>query len=512
MQSSLTNTSFADIAATGELLPSSSQRCYTNLSEALGCYISIDDGVYKYQLAQEDVSTPGLTIRTYILNSQNWPPFHDQDIATTTWQHRLVLYVPTTVSHNQALLYVTGGYNNDQEGKEHFTSPKEVLNYAQIASNNHAPVVVLEDVPNQYLLIDGKPKKEDQILAFTYKKVMQDPYRNAYLAGHLPMAKAIIKAMDAAQDIMQTEHNLSTESFIVAGASKRGWALWLAALSDERISAIIPMVVDILNVQANINHICGSYKNVCPPALRDYHAEGLDERFNSTEFADLMQIEDPFAYLPYPQYAARFSIPKYIINASGDDFYVPDSAKFYYHQLPGNNYVRYLPAAMHYFAGNPISDAIGNNVTINNAINSYFYFILHNTDLPKVTWNFSPSSIHITSSVVPSAIKLWVAHNENERDFRYLTSYTKWHLGLKTAWLWLTQKLGIKASVCDTCYEERLVTFNCESDKPCNIDVPLNQFDKGWQASFAELHYNIDGQEFVITTTIGITPDTYPVA
>ena len=54
----------------------------------------------------------------------------------------------------------------------------------------------------------GKFRKEDQVLAYTYKKVMESPLQNAYLAGHLPMAKSVIKAMDAVQEILTIENDV----------------------------------------------------------------------------------------------------------------------------------------------------------------------------------------------------------------------------------------------------------------------------------------------------------------
>jgi PhoPQ-activated pathogenicity-related protein len=479
--------------------------CYSDLGEVLGCFIKHQDGSYKYEyLPKESLHTDKYDIKTYLLHSQSWPIEENSEIPTTIWKHKLVLYVPHQVSYSQALLYVGGGYNNNDEGKETFDKPKENLDYVNIALTNKAPVILLEDVPNQFLFINGQPKKEDQIIAFTYKKVMGDPIKNAYLAGHLPMAKSIVKAMDAAQEILPEITN-----FVLTGMSKRGWAVWLAAIEDERVSAIVPIVIDILNTQRSIRHICDSYNGDCPMALRDYKAEGIPELINSDAFADLMKIEDPLNYLysGNTKYTKRFLIPKYIINASGDDFFVPDSSKFYYQQLPGDNYIRYLPNAMHYLAGNPISNALNNNGKISDAVNSYFYFVLNKTELPKVSWNLSEKNISVTSSVKPLSAKLWTAHNEEARDFRFVNQHDYWHLKLKGIKAIISNYVDI--SFCDTCYKSQEVKFTCEDNVTCQINAEIPQHDKGWQASFVELHYNIAGKEFVITTEVGITPDSY---
>jgi PhoPQ-activated pathogenicity-related protein len=44
-------------------------------------------------------------------------------------------------------------------------------------------------------------------------------------------------------------HNFGKlESFLIAGASKRGWTTWLTPAVDERIVAIVPIVMPMLNM------------------------------------------------------------------------------------------------------------------------------------------------------------------------------------------------------------------------------------------------------------------------
>ncbi|MBU0744201.1 MAG: PhoPQ-activated pathogenicity-related family protein [Gammaproteobacteria bacterium] len=484
------------------------EHCYSKMSEVLGCFLNYSDGVYKYEFIEENNDNPSLTKRTYLLSSQKWPIGNYQDIPATIWQHKLVFYIPRQISYPKVLLYVNGGRNRNIEWGEGWLSSKEQIDYASIAQANKAPVVELQTVPNQYLFFNGKPFKEDQILAYTYMRFMDNPLENAYLPGHLPMAKSVIKAMDAAQEILKQERAIDVTGFILSGASKRGWAVWLAALGDDRVEAMIPIVINILNVQKSLSYICQSYGGVCPLALRDYEQYGLMKEINRAEFVELMAIEDPYSYLQVgydDKYKTRLAVPKYIINASGDDFFVPDSSRWYFKNLPGdNNYIRYLPNAMHYFRGNPISDSTGSLQAINAALSSYFYFILNKISLPKVSWVFSKDKIELTSSIRPNMIKLWVANNEIARDFRFITNYSRKHL--------LFRKILSKfsGSLCDNCYAEKTLPFNCDENTICRVHVPLPPFKKGWQASFVELHYNINDVEFVVTTEVNIVPDTLP--
>jgi hypothetical protein len=64
-------------------------------------------------------------------------------------------------------------------------------------------------------------------------------------------------------------------------------------------------------------------------------------------------------------------------------------------------------------------------------------------------------------------------------------------------------------SVCDTCYKEKAVEFNCKDNVNCNIQISLPTHEKGWQASFAELHYAINHKDFVVTTEVNIMPDGF---
>lgn len=479
---------------------SAQDKCATpQPSEILECFINLRDDSFKYsEVSQEQLET--IRVKNYVFHSQKWPITADDNIPTTTWKHRLVLYIPKVVEHNQVLLYVGGGYVRNDKGEEQKKDAKEKLDFVQIANTNKAIVAYLQDVPNQFLMIDGAAKKEDQIMAFTYKKFMADPVKNAYLAGHLPMTKAVVKAMDVVQDVLNREHQMQASHFVLAGASKRGWAVWLTALIDERVGAIIPIVIDVLNTQKSIQHICSLYEGGCPYALKDYVAERITEHLDTEAFAQLMKVEDPFSYLDAgypPRYRERMAIPKLLINASGDDFFTPDSSQWYFKQLPGsNNYIRYLPNSMHYFAGSMIVESTGSLGRINDAVNNYFGFLLHKQTLPQVTWSFAPHSISISTSHKPKSAKLWVAHNEKARDFRFMNSYTTLHKLIKLIFAFFSLE------VCDTCYIEHPLTVECEKNCAKSIDLP--SFSQGWQASFVELNYDINGKDFTVTTEVKI--------
>ena len=65
------------------------------------------------------------------------------------------------------------------------------------------------------------------------------------------------------------------------------------------------------------------------------------ERIGTPEFRALMRIEEPY------EYRTRLTLPKLILNAAGDQFFLPDSSRFYFDDLPGEKHLRYIPNTDH---------------------------------------------------------------------------------------------------------------------------------------------------------------------
>lgn len=94
---------------------------------------------------------------------------------------------------------------------------------------------------------------------------------------------------------------------------------WLSAIADPDVEAIVPFAIDLLDIDASLEHIYQSYGGNWPITFYPYYQQGIDEKIKSPTFTQLRQIIDPLRYLN-TIYQPRLAIPKYIINASGDDF------------------------------------------------------------------------------------------------------------------------------------------------------------------------------------------------
>ena len=71
-------------------------------------------------------------------------------------------------------------------------------------------------------------------------------------------------------------------------------------------------------------------------------------------------------------------MPKFILNASGDQFFLPDSSQFYFDGLPGEKHLRYVPNADHSLSK---SDAL-------ESIHAFYAAIVTGTPRPGMKWSF----------------------------------------------------------------------------------------------------------------------------
>ena len=230
--------------------------------------------------------------------------------------------------------------------------------------------------------------------------------------ARLPMTKAVVRAMDTVTDFLSKPEGgeVVVDKFVAAGGSKRGWTTWSIAAVDKRIVAIVPIVIDMLNVIPSFKHHYRAY-GFYAPAVGDYVEMGIMGWQDTPEYKRLLEIIEPYEYLE------RYTMPKFLINACGDQFFLPDSWKFYYKNLLGQKHIRYVPNAGHSLDG---SDAVY-------SLAAYYNAILNKTKLPEYDWNVQEDgSIRVTTKVRPKEVLLWQCTNTETRDFRIETTGKTW--------------------------------------------------------------------------------------
>ncbi len=356
-----------------------------------------------YKKLLEEENQANTKIIHYELKSQKYPLNNTN--SEREWIHTVTLFIPKKyVKNNKAILYVAAG--NEKNTSE--------INFANIALNTASMVIKLSHVPNQPLSLSNVENlSEDYLVAHSWKLYMENPAENKTLPLHLPMALSIIRTLDLVQNEFSGTDN-SISEFIVAGASKRGWAAWLAALADPRITAIIPIVIDIYNIHTQFLKLNKVYANHWPIALYPYYKFDLHKFQVSENFKALMQIIDPLAYKNTTK-EIQLNIPKFIVSASGDDFFLPDSIFDNYKEIPGVNFLRYVPNSSHFITPNIIENSITSFANILNTSNSNFNL---NYSIQEVNKS-SKMNITIPLNSNIKSISLWEAANKFARDFRF---------------------------------------------------------------------------------------------
>jgi PhoPQ-activated pathogenicity-related protein len=191
----------------------------------------------------------------------------------------------------------------------------------------------LRTVPNEPLTFAGETRKrsEDAIIAYSWDKYLKTGDETWPL--RLPMTKAAVRAMDTITAFCGSPEGggIAVDKFVVGGASKRGWTTWTTAAVDKRVVAIVPVVIDLLNIEPSFDHHYRAY-GFWAPAVHDFAETGIMRWAGTPQFEALMKIEDPYAYRD------RFTMPKFIVNSTGDQSFLPDSSQFYVDGLPGETY------------------------------------------------------------------------------------------------------------------------------------------------------------------------------
>ncbi|MFN0123264.1 MAG: PhoPQ-activated protein PqaA family protein, partial [Blastocatellia bacterium] len=317
--------------------PARSKGAAANGKTALDKYVEAPDPTYKYEVINK---IPGRGFTTFVIDmtSQTWRVAAEVD--RPVWRHWMVMVRPDEVKSNKSLLYISGGNNNSAAPAR---ADDQIV---QMAMSTKSVVTELRMIPNQPLTFsdDKKPRTEDEMIAYTWDKFLKTG--DEMWPARLPMTKAAVRAMDTVTAVCASEAagNLKIDGFVVTGGSKRGWTTWTTAAVDKRVIGIIPIVIDLLNVVPSFKHHLAAY-GYYAPAVGDYETMGLMDQQDSPRYRELMKIVEPY------EYRDRMTMPKFIVNATGDQFFLPDSWQFYYHDLPGVKHLRYVPNGEHSLRG-----------------------------------------------------------------------------------------------------------------------------------------------------------------
>ena len=186
----------------------------------------------------------------------------------------------------------------------------------------------------------------------------------------------------------------------------------------------------------------------------------------SKEYARLLELVEPYSFID------QLTLPKFLINATGDEFFITDSWQFYWDDLVGDKYIQYVPNANH-----------GLNGTYNlGSLVAFYNAVITESAIPKVDWSVSADSIYLeVLSDVDYKVTKWEAVNENARDFR--------------------------VPVIGRVWKDSELSKTSNNQYAIHFPAP----ERGYKAGMLEIIFD-SGTEVPFTFTTGtvVTPNTYP--
>jgi PhoPQ-activated pathogenicity-related protein len=359
---------------------------------ALQGYLHNNDQSFRWEL-KDSFALGDVKAYSLLLTSQQWHEY--------VWTHQLTILVPAENKYDGALLFVTGGSN--RKGLPNWNGQDDKLTQAlsAIAKKNKGIVAVLRQTPNQPL---AGGLTEDALISYTLHQFKEDGDYSWPLL--FPMVKSAVRAMDAIQEFSSTKLQHDVRRFVVSGASKRGWTTWLTGASDERVAAIAPMVIDILNMPVNLDYQVKMWKEYSVQ-IEDYVKLGIPQTAHTEKGNAITTMVDPYSY------RKKLTMPKMIFMGTNDEYWTVDAIKHYIDSIPGQNFIHYVPNVGH---------NLGDQKQALEGLSAFFGQTLAKTPYPLLQWDLTQTKkgitikVNTTREILVDAV-LWSTDSE-DTDFR----------------------------------------------------------------------------------------------
>jgi PhoPQ-activated pathogenicity-related protein len=469
------------------------------------------------------ISSKGLNVTekgwdAYLLNVTSGSWLTPAETTCHLWSHQVLVVIPwelnPNLDHDNAALWITGGGNGDGPPK---WDSEDVGAAASMATKTGCVAAAIFQVPNENCYFTADPKHdargEDNIIAFTWMQFLLVNQSRPDWIVFFPMARACSRAMDAVTQFVQKKMNDPTYTlgnWFTFGASKRGWTTWWTAIVDSRVKAIAPIVMDLLNFLPTIDHMWRSLGN-WTFAFEPYLSEGVPSLFGTPTLNPLLPLVDPLLN------AENLTLPKLVIDATGDEFFLIQDDYTWWGSLPGETY-RYIESNAEHSQATAVLRLI-------ESCEAFWLSILTNTPRPQMNWTLDlvngaitaevtgalqPNKMSVTSATtLPGSCKEGVVPCVPRRDFRLIVGDTEWNpchyikvnvfgQACLRPIVWVGENIAPVAS--NATYSKWIATQ----------EFPPEGF---WRGFMIEAFF--DGpagtnSTFKMTTQVAIIPDTYP--
>ena len=442
--------------------------CETSIQEnennQLRDYVSEVDVSYRYEIVDTILGNGWKEYKIRMV-SGSWLDKNNFADNSNEWWHWVSMIVPDNIDNSNSMIVIGSGSTQDFTWNN-YGNKKTNSQYLKAALKTKSIISEINNVPFQPINFSGDNKLgryEDDLIAYAWRQFLEGGTKDSEWLPRFPMTRAVVRAMDLVQEI-SNEINNPVDSFFVTGASKRGWVTWTTAIADDRVIGIAPVVIDLLNLYPSFQHHWKVYGE-WSPAIDDYVKEDIMNWTESEEYEKLIEITDPYSY------RASLDMPKYIINASSDEFFVTDSWQFYWDDLIGEKHLQYLPNAGHGLYGTYVTDDLIN----------FYNQVINKKESPYYEWSIDQNTFNI--NIDPSAdyqIKKWSINN-SERDFRIY-------------------KVG-----------EAWKSDDIIKNKDGKYSITIDNPESGYSAYFIEIIFDLKLNESIsFTTGTVVLPNKYP--
>jgi len=427
----------------------------------LKAYVETADDAFRYEISETVQGEAWTEYRVHMVSGIWLTP---EEVDETEWWHWLTIVVPDDLNEKESLMHIGGGWRGDTIP---IAANKEMI---QAALATGSVVSHISNIPFQHLDYTGDAEGEvfeDDLIAYAWLRFMQGGATEDLQTWlpRFPMTRAVVRAMDVVQEICESNHQ-QIDEFFVTGASKRGWTTWTVAAVDDRVMGIAPVVIDLLNIIPSFQHHWQCYGEWAS-AIDPYVNLGIMNWIETDEFLAMLKLVEPYQFLE------RLTMPKLLINATCDEFFVTDSWKFYWDDLQGEKHLQYVPNVGHGLTGSYLPENLV----------SFYHSTITDTKIPDFTWNISQDTIYAkVGSDGEYQIRLWEAVNPEGRDFKsYVVGDEAW----------------------------QMKAFDLSEDG--SYAIPIAEPEKGYKGALVEVVFGPDS-EFPLTLTTGtvVTPDSYP--
>ena len=457
-------------------------------------YVRIVDPVYGFTNTFKNFTTNGYSAYFYNLTSLQY--LTSKLTSRSVWTHTLIYIVPDNMNSNctDAFIWYTWG-SNGNPWKPNAEDDIDLAVVSQVAMGTRCPSVAVYEIPNQQICFFDTATpycdSEDGAIAYTFNRFLYQN-RSAEWLLLFPMAKAGVRAMDAVQALAKADFGHSIKHFIVSGASKRGWTTWLVGAVDPvagRVKAIVPVVLDALNFNSFIHRQWQSYQGFTF-VLKPYWEFGLTRATSMPMFANWTREIDPFAY------RHRLTMPKFSVNAAGDEFQLLDDQRHWAHDMPGEMKTILIKDADHVL--------VTNFGLVIKAVRAYTESVVNNLVRPSYSWAISATTgqIAVTTSVTPKKVELvYTTIATKLRDFRDI-------VGPGTENPCIIHVMG--GCVRFLLWTSTTITGTSPTTFATNVTAPA----VGWTGFYLQLEFeNGPGlDDFVFASPASVLPLGYPFA